>query len=440
MHILLIDAPSPRPRSLERHLVALGYRVTPLSSHVTYLALAGAEPPAQPLAEAAGLPRLSPSASPLFPPGASAPLPSPPAPASAPAVLHALPLALNHLEQATRRLLELRRTENLDGESPFGSLAQMESFPDGLLAFDLSGLITAANPAAHRLLAAAPGSLPGQPGTRYVAPLPPFLTAEPFTGPLGAATDRSGHPLAVEASFIATPHDGTLHRIAVLRDLSAPLRLEREILDASERERRQIGRDLYDGVVQQIAAVKMLAQLLAEQLLSAEAALAPPALKVAHSLQEALQQASSLVRRLVPLGVFDHGLVQALQHLAAQTQASSPARCLFTHDPGADIADPDLGLQLYRIAQEAVAHALGHGQARTLILSLTREGSSAVLSMVDDGFGFPEHGAPPRSGLHLLRHRAQLLGARLDILRSPLRGGELHCRLHDCYPKTNPSP
>lgn len=446
MHYLSLDPAPALPRLMERRLLTVGSSSgISRSPDATFLALAEADPRSHP--EAAGLPSPSSPAIPALSPS-GADLPFPPI-ANAPpwaAATESMRRALRSLERATRSFLARRRapktSPKLGEKTPVQALSHplllLDSFPEGLLTFDSSGAISAANPEAHRILKAIPGTLPGQSGERYFSGWPQLLQLGPSNVPLNAITDLQGHPLAVEGTFLVALQGGTLQRAALLRDLSEHVLVERNILRTSEQERRQIGQELYDGVVQQIAANKMLTQLLARQLLREDSPLALQAQKVAQNLHEALEQASFLVRGLVPLGVFDRGLAQALQRLAAQTQASSPARCLLICGEGADIADPEIALHLYLIAQEAVANALRHGQARTITLSLTREGTSALLSLVDDGVGFLDKSAPPHSGLGLrtIRHRAQLIGARLDILTSPQRGCQILCQLLHFYPPT----
>ncbi len=458
MHYQTTDAASALPHLMGPHLLALGRRLTPRRRGAP--APSWTEPaPFAPAGAAAFQPPSGPPSGPLpAPPRSGAPPSCAATPSWAAAALAALPKSLARLERATRSLLARRRapkptpqgapessaasSANSPRHNSGGTLPPLTAYPEGLLTFDAAGTIAAANPAAHRILGAAPGALPGQCGQRYFSHLVGLLQVGPSHVPLGAVTDPQGRPLAAEGTFIAAQQGRTLQRSAVLRDLSEQVLMERNILGASERERRQIGQELYDGVVQQIAANKMLAQLLAQQLLLQDSPLATQAQKMAQNLHQALQQASSLVRGLVPLGVFDQGLSQAMQRLAAQTEASSPARCLLICAEGADIADPEVAMHLYHIAQEAVANALQHGQARTITLSLTRDGHTALLSLVDDGVGFAENAALPHSGLGLraIRHRAQLIGAHLEILSSPQRGCQIHCRLLHCYPTTLPSP
>ena len=75
---------------------------------------------------------------------------------------------------------------------------------------------------------------------------------------------------------------------------------------------------------------------------------------------------------------------------------------------------------LYRIAQEALANALKHAQARKVVVTLETGESSVWLGIADDGLGVPEE-REGHYGLAGMRERAAMIGARLDVT-SPGRG------------------
>ncbi|MCS4158144.1 sensor histidine kinase, partial [Salinibacter ruber] len=73
-------------------------------------------------------------------------------------------------------------------------------------------------------------------------------------------------------------------------------------------------------------------------------------------------------------------------------------------------------MNLYRIAHEAVANAREHADPSRIQLGLTEEGANLVLSIRDDGRGWD--GETPDDeglGLHLMRYRTNLIGARLTL-------------------------
>jgi signal transduction histidine kinase len=91
---------------------------------------------------------------------------------------------------------------------------------------------------------------------------------------------------------------------------------------------------------------------------------------------------------------------------------------------------------LFRIAQEAVANAGRHAQAKTVSISLRRVGASIELEVTDDGQGFDGNPLgdpdPGHIGLAAMRERAEVMQGELDI-ESSERGTRVLVRvpLHD---------
>ena len=86
------------------------------------------------------------------------------------------------------------------------------------------------------------------------------------------------------------------------------------------------------------------------------------------------------------------GLGGALAELARETAARAPVACT------ADVAVNDVdvpreaALQLYRIAQEALANALKHAAASRVHLTLRPDGDDVILSVTDTGAGIADGG------------------------------------------------
>ena len=98
-------------------------------------------------------------------------------------------------------------------------------------------------------------------------------------------------------------------------------------------------------------------------------------------------------------------------------------------------------VQLYRIAQEAVANAVRHARCTTITVELTRPASDLVLTITDDGTGLPASPArrPPGMGLHSMSHRAEAIGAFLSIHPRDGGGTVVRCALPEPTPAADSS-
>ncbi len=107
---------------------------------------------------------------------------------------------------------------------------------------------------------------------------------------------------------------------AKLREREAEqVRLEREVLEISEGERRRIGHDLHDGLGQRLTAASMTTNALVSAAQKADApALAERGEDIGRQLREAIAEVRSLSHGLAPVALADDGLMAALSSLAEE--------------------------------------------------------------------------------------------------------------------------
>ena len=93
-----------------------------------------------------------------------------------------------------------------------------------------------------------------------------------------------------------------------------------------------------------------------------------------------------------------------------------------------DKAPPDVDLQLFRIAQEAVINAIRHGHATRIEISVSYDERQVALTIADDGSGFDvlaQTSGPSDDehwGLITMRERAAQVGGSLQIESAPGAG------------------
>ncbi len=201
------------------------------------------------------------------------------------------------------------------------------------------------------------------------------------------------------------------------------LRLEREVIDAAERERQRIGHELHDGVGQQLTAALMATNGLQGDLQDAAPELAAKMDLVGKQLRGAIASVRGLSHGLAPVPLWASGLEDALRALAEVTARCSSVRCVFECPHRVEVRDEAVSANLYRITQEAVSNALKHAAPSEIRIGLERRGDMIVLEIDDDGAGLPER--MPESGgmgLRVMRHRAEILGGRMEQGAPPAGG------------------
>lgn len=246
---------------------------------------------------------------------------------------------------------------------------------------------------------------------------------------VGQRKDGSVFPMDLAVSEVRL--NGRRIFSGIVRDISSRRQMEKEILRISDQERRRIGQDLHDGLGQMLTGIGLISQSLARQMEKKGLDEAKDVQEISDLIHEADQYARSLTRGLTPVELDASGLTTALRRLAANAERLFGIECEL--DEGGDVLvhDNSVATHLYRIAQEAVSNAVKHGKASHVHMRMTKEDDHVTLSVVDDGIGFPETLDEEKRGMgvHIMRYRSRIMGAKLDIQRRDEGGTEIRCRL-----------
>jgi signal transduction histidine kinase len=209
------------------------------------------------------------------------------------------------------------------------------------------------------------------------------------------------------------------------------MRLEREMTDVTERERRRLGHDLHDSVCQHLTGTALAAQVLRAKLATKHSEDAADAGKLVGLIEEGIDLTRSLARGLFSPDLERGGLTVALQGLAHNTQERTGITCEFHHSEESSLqsCDPAVLTQFYRIAQEAVANAVKHARPGRIVIELDAADGEMRLNIFDDGAGLGEGSAANGLGLKMMRHGADLIGADFSAARRDPAGTIISCVL-----------
>lgn len=195
-------------------------------------------------------------------------------------------------------------------------------------------------------------------------------------------------------------------------------RLEREVLEISEREQRRIGQDLHDGVCQQLTGVSLMSRSLQQRL---SGPLAADASQITRLINDGIEQARLVTRGLHPVPDEPMGLMVALKELVDRMADAGEISCRFVCDQPVPVPDRTAATNLYRISQEAVQNAIRHANPKNIEVTLERDDHQVRLTVTDDGLGLPQERKGAGLGLEIMDYRARSIGAKLEVSS----GGEM---------------
>jgi signal transduction histidine kinase len=220
-----------------------------------------------------------------------------------------------------------------------------------------------------------------------------------------------------------------------LADANARLRLlSAHLVDAQERERTRVARDLHDGLGQQLTGIVLHLQAARH---TADAAQARRCCEHAlDSAQQAIRQVKTLSFQLRPAQLELLGFVAAVKATLDRQRDASGLQSVVRvrgHPPLQLLPAHAVAL---RILQEGMTNVLRHAQARRVVVRLRfGPGDGLMLTVGDDGRGFDVAASlagglsEKNLGLHGMLERAELMGGRLRFRASPGRGSVLRLAL-----------
>src|SRR6059036_1932542 len=167
---------------------------------------------------------------------------------------------------------------------------------------------------------------------------------------------------------------------ALQREMAERQRLDREIAQVADRERRRLGQDLHDRLGQHLTGTALAAQVLKEKLAARSAPETGEAEKVVRCIEEGIDLTRNLARGFFSPELDAEGLVIALQHLAETVRERFEINCVLDGDESIRVHDSTVANQLYQIAQEAVTNSIKHAAAKQIDIRLAMDGPELCLS------------------------------------------------------------
>lgn len=202
-------------------------------------------------------------------------------------------------------------------------------------------------------------------------------------------------------------------------------------IQAQEKERNELGRELHDNINQILATVKMYLGMARAGRKVPEDLLA----KSYEYVEEAMTEIRTLSHTLVAPSLGDIGFREALETLAGNTQLANGLNFEVHVDEPSRLqaTDKNLELMLYRIVQEQLNNIIKYAHADKVTISLRREQNQLVLKVSDNGVGFDTSQKVKGIGLKNIRNRVEFYAGNMKINSTPGNG----CTLEVYIPNQN---
>lgn len=189
-------------------------------------------------------------------------------------------------------------------------------------------------------------------------------------------------------------------------------------IQAQEKERNELGKELHDNINQILSTVKMYLGLHMEK---AETDI--DLVQASHShLSQAIEEIRKLSKTLITPTLGPIGLKEALEDLKEDIELFSDVTIQLQYNIVHHTLDDNRKLMLFRIVQEQLNNVLKHAKASNVLVSLKEIGEMIKLCIVDDGVGFDTTKKANGIGLKNIVSRVQFYSGRFILKSSPGNG------------------
>jgi PAS domain S-box-containing protein len=203
--------------------------------------------------------------------------------------------------------------------------------------------------------------------------------------------------------------------------------LEGQILEISDREQEKLGQELHDGLCQQLTAIGFLTRATALRLKDHRVVQVDDLEKIAQLINGSVMDARNIARDLHKEDIDAAEFITALSDLV--NRKIWQISCRLELKTKIDIENDNVASQLYRILREAILNANKHARATQVVLRVERSKNNFIFTVSDNGVGFKAKTRGHGLGFHIMKYRAESIGARLELESLKKGGARVTCTL-----------
>lgn len=247
---------------------------------------------------------------------------------------------------------------------------------------------------------------------------------KPFSVDARAHT-REGKPIWVEGTvtnLLAT--EGINGIVCNFRDTTERKNGEKKILqatlDAQEKEREEIGRELHDNVNQILTTARLYLDCIQGLSFQQEHVIRRSSDIITTAIEEIRKLSKSLTQSFhkeIGLELSIEDLVESIRRLEQRLQIT-----LDFSMPSEGLLDDKLKTTIFRILQEQLSNVLKHADATMIHISIQQTSDLLTLQIADNGKGFDPEKKREGIGISNIISRAEVFHGHVTIDSSPGNG------------------
>jgi len=208
--------------------------------------------------------------------------------------------------------------------------------------------------------------------------------------------------------------------------------LSQMLMQAQERERQMISRELHDGIAQNLSTLKIGCDLLFDDQPAIPHDLKMKMAKYSGLIDQTISTVRNLAYDLRPPVLDEIGLVRALEIYCNEFSENSGIKVDFRSAGIHKLNfDSNTEIHLYRLVQEGLNNIRKHAHAERATIKMVGAYPNIILRIEDYGKGFDVKARElkldkeKRMGLRSMKERVNLLQGRMTIQSRPMKGTKI---------------
>ncbi|MFC1670531.1 PAS domain S-box protein [Spirochaetota bacterium] len=215
--------------------------------------------------------------------------------------------------------------------------------------------------------------------------------------------------------YPVTNPQGNVSKVAVFsHDITETRRLQKEIMEIDELERKRIGQELHDSLGQKLTGIGFLAEALKKTMLDKSYPEVSELEDIIDNVADSVDHARKISSGLWTERLNDYDAVQAIKEAAFDAERLFGITCTVDNRDDIKIFDNDIVKNLYYITGESINNAVKHGSATIVDIAFHDWGDYAYLEIKDNGKVVDKKKKKGVGlGLRIMNYRAHIIGAEL---------------------------
>jgi two-component system sensor histidine kinase UhpB len=222
--------------------------------------------------------------------------------------------------------------------------------------------------------------------------------------------------------------------IGAMTDITEKMEMEKELaeqallqqkmltevtIQAQEKERNQLGKELHDNINQVLATIRMFLGMYSES----NGKRPDLITKSMSNVSYAMEEIRKLSKSLVAPSLGDIGLTDALEELVEEINIAGKVQVTLVKElSDLQKIEKNMELMLYRIAQEQLNNIRKYAKAKNAVITLRTEPGNLFFSIADDGVGFDPLVKARGIGLKNISSRVDFYAGTMTLTTAPGQG------------------